>query len=151
MLPAEGGPLSPWLRAKVWARCSRGGGQSVVNPKQLGGGRGPWQGLDEQITGWRVLRCMPPLTPASHSRNWRQEKYLAPKCNVTQGNHACEAIRKSCNGESPLAKDASLDLSIALLAMTGREDSAEGLFLPETWSYTRGDSDLDILRRAHSR
>ena len=33
--------------------------------------------------------------------------------------------------------------------MTGREDSAEGLFLPETWSYTRGDSDLDILQRSH--
>ena len=33
--------------------------------------------------------------------------------------------------------------------MTGRQDSAEGLFLPETWSYIRGDSDLDILRRSH--
>jgi UPF0755 protein len=33
--------------------------------------------------------------------------------------------------------------------MTERENSAEGFFLPETWSYIRGDSDLDILRRSH--
>jgi len=29
------------------------------------------------------------------------------------------------------------------------EPSPEGLFLPETWQYRRGDSDLDVLRRAH--
>jgi UPF0755 protein len=51
--------------------------------------------------------------------------------------------------ESTLTKTPFDELSIALLAMTGREDSAEGLFLPETWSYTRGDSDLDILQRSH--
>ena len=38
----------------------------------------------------------------------------------------------------------------ALLDLTARSDTAEGLFLPETWAFTAGDRDFDILRRAHS-
>ncbi|GAB5449889.1 MAG: endolytic transglycosylase MltG [Halioglobus sp.] len=37
----------------------------------------------------------------------------------------------------------------ALLALAAPYDSAEGLFFPDSYRYTRGDSDLDILRRAH--
>ena len=36
-----------------------------------------------------------------------------------------------------------------LLAMTEMADSAEGWFLPETYQFTAGDTDLDILQRAH--
>lgn len=35
-----------------------------------------------------------------------------------------------------------------LLALVTPHSSAEGLFLPETYRYERGDTDLDILRRA---
>lgn len=37
----------------------------------------------------------------------------------------------------------------ALLAMTEMAESAEGWFLPETYQFTAGDTDLDILQRAH--
>lgn len=37
----------------------------------------------------------------------------------------------------------------ALLALVAPHSSAEGLFLPETWRYERGDSDLQLLTRAH--
>ena len=40
-------------------------------------------------------------------------------------------------------------LAAELLAMAKGRDTAEGLFLPETWSYTRADSELDVLRRSH--
>lgn len=36
-----------------------------------------------------------------------------------------------------------------LMALAAPHTSAEGLFLPETYQYTRGDTDLSILRRAH--
>mgnify|MGYP003301887688 FL=1 len=67
---------------------------------------------------------------------------------LPEGITLAEAI-EILHRESTLAKTPLPDLSTALLVMTGRQDSAEGLFLPETWSYTRGDSDLDILRRSH--
>ncbi len=37
-----------------------------------------------------------------------------------------------------------------LLALVAPSDSAEGWFMPETYQFTRGDSDLDILTRAHT-
>jgi UPF0755 protein len=37
-----------------------------------------------------------------------------------------------------------------LLALVSPAENAEGLFLPETYQYQRGDSDLDILRQAHT-
>lgn len=37
----------------------------------------------------------------------------------------------------------------ALLELVAPYTAAEGLFLPETWRYERGDSDLQVLARAH--
>jgi len=39
----------------------------------------------------------------------------------------------------------------ALLAMIAPEEHPEGLFFPDTYVFRRGETDLDILRQAHSR
>jgi len=106
-----------------------------------------WQGLDEQIqAGEFALNA--PLTAGELIAKLAAGEVVRRSVTLPEGITLAEAI-EILHRESTLTKTPLDELSIALLAMTGREDSAEGLFLPETWSYVRGDSDLDILQRSH--
>ena len=106
-----------------------------------------WQDLDEQIqAGEFALNA--PLTAGEFIQKLAAGEVVRRSVTLPEGITLAEAI-EILHRESTLAKTPLADLSAALLMMTGRQDSAEGLFLPETWSYTRGDSDLDILRRSH--
>ena len=106
-----------------------------------------WHGLDEQIqAGEFALNA--PLTAGEFIAKLAAGEVVRRSVTLPEGITLSEAI-EILHRESTLTKTPLDELSIALLAMTGREDSAEGLFLPETWSYTRGDSDLDILQRSH--
>ncbi len=106
-----------------------------------------WRGLDEQIqAGEFALNA--PLTAGEFIAKLAAGEVVRRSVTLPEGVTLAEAIA-ILHREPMLAKTSLAELSTALLAMTGREDSAEGLFLPETWSYTRGDSDLDILQRAH--
>ena len=106
-----------------------------------------WQGLDEHIqAGEFALNA--PLTAGEFIEKLAAGEVVRRSVTLPEGITLAEAIA-ILHRESTLAKTPLADLSAALLVMTGRRDSAEGLFLPETWSYTRGDSDLDILRRSH--
>ena len=106
-----------------------------------------WQGLDEQIqAGEFALNA--PLTAGEFIAKLAAGEVVRRSVTLPEGITLAEAI-EILHREPALTKTPPGDLSAALLAITGREDSAEGFFLPETWSYTRGDSDLDILRRSH--
>ena len=106
-----------------------------------------WQGLDEQIqAGEFALNA--PLTAGELIEKLAAGEVVRRSVTLPEGITLAEAV-EILHRESTLTRTPPDDLSAALLAMTGREDSAEGFFLPETWSYTRGDSDLDILRRSH--
>ena len=48
-----------------------------------------------------------------------------------------------------IAQSSTEELTRALEDMTGRTGAPEGLFLPETWAFSAGDSDIAILRRSH--
>ena len=106
-----------------------------------------WKGLDEQIqAGEFALNA--PLTAGEFIVKLAAGEVVRRSVTLPEGITLAEAI-EILHREPTLTKTPLNELSIALLTMTGRENSAEGLFLPETWSYTRGDSDLDILQRSH--
>ena len=106
-----------------------------------------WQGLDEQIqAGEFALNA--PLTAGELIEKLAAGEVVRRSVTLPEGITLAEAV-EILHREPTLTRTPPDELSAALLAMTGREDSAEGFFLPETWSYTRGDSDLDILRRSH--
>ena len=106
-----------------------------------------WQGLDEQIQAGEFALSAP-MTAGELIEKLAAGEVVRRSVTLPEGITLAEAI-EILYREPALTKTPPDELATALLAMTGREDSAEGLFLPETWSYTRGDSDLDILRRSH--
>ena len=106
-----------------------------------------WQGLDEQIQAGEFALSAP-MTAGELIEKLAAGEVVRRSVTLPEGITLAEAM-EILYREPALTKTPPDELATALLAMTGREDSAEGLFLPETWSYTRGDSDLDILRRSH--
>jgi UPF0755 protein len=106
-----------------------------------------WQGLDKQIQAGEFALDAP-LTAGELIEKLAAGEVMRRSVTLPEGITLAEAV-EILHREPTLTRTPPDDLSAALLAMTGREDSAEGFFLPETWSYTRGDSDLDILRRSH--
>jgi UPF0755 protein len=147
MLPAEGTVITVAKGQSLGQVLARAEDNQWLTRSSWVGVVARWQGLDEQIqAGEFALHA--PLTAGEFIAKLAAGEVLRRSVTLPEGITLAEAI-EILQRETTLAKTPSSDLSIALLAMTGREDSAEGLFLPETWSYTRGDSDLDILRRAH--
>ena len=147
MLPAEGAVITVTKGQSLGQVLAQAEDNQWLTWSSWVGVVARWQGLDEQIqAGEFALHA--PLTASEFIAKLAAGEVVRRSVTLPEGITLAEAI-EILQRETTLAKTPPSDLSIALLAMTGREDSAEGLFLPETWSYTRGDSDLDILRRSH--
>jgi len=106
-----------------------------------------WLRLDQQIKAGEFL-LESPLTAAEMIEVLAAGQVLQHTVTLPEGITLVEAI--SLIQEHPKIRVTPHDeLVQALLGLTARADTAEGLFLPETWAFTAGDSDLDILRRAY--
>src|SRR5690606_2215628 len=79
----------------------------------------------------------------------RDGKVLSYRFTIVEGWNIRQ-LRAALARATPLKQEtADLDDG-ALMAKLGHPDQhPEGRFLPETYVYTRNDSDLDLLRRAH--
>lgn len=90
------------------------------------------------------------MTPRDLLLNMAAGKVLQRNFTIVDGWNFRE-LRQALAKADKLRQDgASLD-DAALMAKIGAlGQMPEGLFLPETYAYVKGDSDLDILRRAHT-
>ncbi len=104
-------------------------------------------GLDQQIKAGE-FEVNSPMTAGDLIRQLAAGEVLQYSVTLPEGITLAEAV--TLLHRDPKLKQTPLRLLAAeLLRMANGRESAEGLFLPETWSYIHADSELDVLRRSH--
>ena len=120
---------------------------------------------DGEILEWRVLARQLradgklqvgeyALEPGTSAREllkaMRDGKVVQRRFTIVEGWNIRE-LRAALATATPLKQDAKELDDAALMKALGRPGQhPEGRFLPETYQYTRGDSDLDVLKRANA-
>ena len=119
------------------------------------GHRVEWQVLARQLGAAGRLQVgeyplAPGTTPRTLLTSLRDGKVIGHRVTIVEGWNIRE-LRAALAKATPLEHDTGEMTDAALMAALGHAGQhPEGRFLPETYVYTRGDSDLDILGRAHA-
>lgn len=91
----------------------------------------------------------PGTTPRDLLLRMRDGKVISHRFTIVEGWNIRE-LRAALAKAMPLEHEtASLDDAALMKKLGFAGQHPEGRFLPETYLYTRGDSDLDVLARAH--
>ena len=113
-----------------------------------------WQVLARRVGAAGKLKVgeyalQPALSPRELLERMRQGKVIHYRFTIVEGWNIRQ-LRAALKAATPLEHEiADLD-DAALMARLGAPGQhPEGRFLPETYLYQRGDSDLDVLVRAH--
>lgn len=114
-----------------------------------------WQLLARQVGAAGKLKVgeyalAPALSPRELLTRMRQGRVIQYRFTLVEGWNVRQ-LRAALATATPLQQTiGSLD-DAALMARLGFPGQhPEGRFLPETYLYQRGDSDLDVLKRAHA-
>lgn len=92
----------------------------------------------------------PTLTPRQLLLRMRDGKVVAHRFTIVEGWNIRE-LRAALARATPLQqRSTNLDDAALMQELGFPGQHPEGRFLPETYVYTGGDSDLDVLRRAHA-
>lgn len=92
----------------------------------------------------------PDLTPRELLQRMRDGRVIQYRTTLVEGWNFRQ-LRAALAAADPLEHETDGMDDAALMAALGHPGQhPEGRFLPETYLYQRGDSDLDILRRAHA-
>lgn len=92
----------------------------------------------------------PGMSPRSLLLALRSGRIVQYRFTLVEGWNIRQ-LRAALAAASPLRQEtATLDDAALMQALGQPGQHPEGRFLPETYLYTRGDSDLDVLRRAHA-
>ena len=91
----------------------------------------------------------PGITPRQLLVNMATDKVLQRNFTIVDGWTFAELRQALAKAEKLNHDSSSLD-DVAIMQKIGAAaETPEGRFLPETYAYVKGDSDLDILKRAH--
>ena len=113
-----------------------------------------WQLLARQLeAAGRIQVGEYPLEPGTTPRDllerMRDGKVLSYRFTIVEGWNIRQLRAALATAEPLLQETADLDDAALMEALGHPGQHPEGRFLPETYAYTRGDSDLDLLGRAH--
>ncbi|MCW4453531.1 endolytic transglycosylase MltG [Flavobacterium sp. MXW15] len=114
-----------------------------------------WQLLARQLDAAGKLKVgeyalQPAPTPHELLLRMRQGRVVQYRVTIVEGWNIRQ-LRAALRNATPLVHETGdLDDAALMAALGFPEQHPEGRFLPETYVYQRGDSDLDVLRRAHA-
>jgi len=114
-----------------------------------------WQLLARQLDAAGKLKVgeydlTQPLTVSELLLRMRNGKVVQHRLTIVEGWNIRQ-LRAALARATPLEQTITELDDAALMAALGFEGQhPEGRFLPETYVYQRGDSDLDVLKRAHA-
>ncbi|MDQ2703428.1 MAG: endolytic transglycosylase MltG [Pseudomonadota bacterium] len=90
----------------------------------------------------------PGITPRQLLQRMREGKVIRHRFTMVEGWNLRELRAALARAEPLLQESAGLDDAALAEKLGHAGEHLEGRFLPETYLYTRGDSDLDLLGRA---
>ncbi|MEP6907233.1 MAG: endolytic transglycosylase MltG [Pseudoxanthomonas sp.] len=89
------------------------------------------------------------ITPRKLLLDMRNGKVISYRITFVEGWNIRQ-LRAALNAATPLLHETSALDDAALMKLLGHPGQhPEGRFLPETYVYSRGDSDIDVLKRAY--
>jgi len=92
----------------------------------------------------------PGITPRQLLANMAAGRVLQRHFTIVDGWTFGELRQALARAEKLNHDSAALDDAAVMQKIGAGGEAPEGRFLPETYAYVKGDSDLDILRRAHA-
>ena len=114
-----------------------------------------WRLLAEQMRVAGKLHAgeyalAPGITPRQLLVNMATGKVLQHDFTIVDGWTFAELRQALARADKLKHDSAGLDDATIMQRIGAPGEAPEGRFLPETYAYVKGDSDLDILRRAHA-
>jgi UPF0755 protein len=114
-----------------------------------------WQGLAKRLGAAGRIQVgeyalEPGITPRTLLQRMRDGKVVSYRFTIVEGWNIRELRAALARAEPLLQTLADRDDAGLMTALGQPGVHPEGRFLPETYVYTRGDKDLDILRRANA-
>ncbi|HUA78773.1 MAG TPA: endolytic transglycosylase MltG [Dyella sp.] len=91
----------------------------------------------------------PGITPEQLLANMSQGKVLQRDVTIVDGWTFRDVLQALSKADKLKHDTAGLDDAAIMQKLGAPGEKPEGRFLPETYAYVKGDSDLDVLRRAH--